>query len=378
MFSRLGFAARSAARMGARQVRANRGAGFRVAVAVAASGLGASMLGANMLTGQTFCAPTSSNLNAPGMVKNTAFVFLKPHANTEAARQLVAEGLAAQGVNVVSDGEITSEEINEKMLVDNHYYAIASKATLLKPNQLNVPAAKFQAKFGLGWKEALEQGVVFNAKDACTELGLDAAGLNKHWAAAKKAKKLIKFGGGFYCGLVEVPGKKPVYVFNGFFMSMRNKYVAPGKSIHYYVVEWDSKKLSWDDFRGQVLGPTDPADAPKDSLRGRIMTGWKGLGLASEPNVGDNGVHASASPFEALAERMNWLGQDLEQDDFGKAMLAAGITKSTIKDWSVDPQVSFGAKNMPIRQSLFDSLEDTDSDMCLARSLMIAQGPMTL
>jgi hypothetical protein len=31
------------------------------------------------------------------------------------------------------------------------------------------------------------------------------------------------------------------------------------------------------------------------------------LGLQYCPNVGDNGVHASASPFEALAERMNWL-----------------------------------------------------------------------
>ena len=27
----------------------------------------------------------------------------------------------------------------------------------------------------------------------------------------------------------------------------------------------------------------------------------------AKPNTGDNGVHASASPFEALAERMNWV-----------------------------------------------------------------------
>ena len=35
---------------------------------------------------------------------------------------------------------------------------------------------------------------------------------------------------------------------------------------------------------------------------------WKEYGLAEIPNVGDNAVHASASPFEALCERMNWLG----------------------------------------------------------------------
>jgi hypothetical protein len=41
---------------------------------------------------------------------------------------------------------------------------------------------------------------VFNAMDACKHLGLDAEGLDKVWGPAKK----VKFGGGFYCGLVEV------------------------------------------------------------------------------------------------------------------------------------------------------------------------------
>lgn len=36
--------------------------------------------------------------------------------------------------------------------------------------------------------------------DACEYLQVDAAGLDKAWAPAKK----VKFGGGFYCGLVEV------------------------------------------------------------------------------------------------------------------------------------------------------------------------------
>ena len=42
---------------------------------------------------------------------------------------------------------------------------------------------------------------------------------------------------------------------------------------------------------------------------------WKELGLKSEPNVGDNGVHASASPLEGLAERMNWVGAKLQTDE---------------------------------------------------------------
>ena len=62
----------------------------------------------------------------------------------------------------------------------------------------------------------------------------------------------VKFGGGFYCGVIEVEGKAPIYAFNGFFMSMRSKFVAPGTSIHYYVVEFDPAELSWAGERHSV------------------------------------------------------------------------------------------------------------------------------
>ena len=104
-------------------------------------------------------------------------------------------------------------------------------------------------------------------------------------------------------------------------MAMREKYTKPGEKIYYYLVEWDPAKLSWEDFRGKVLGATDPSTAADGSLRKTIFSQWKSLGLKSEPNVGDNGVHASASPFEALAERLNWMKATLEADAFGKAML---------------------------------------------------------
>jgi hypothetical protein len=142
---------------------------------------------------------------------NSAFVFLKPHANTPAAQRLVAKALAANSITVKSEGELTAAQIDKGMLIDQHYYAIASKATLLKPQDMPVPADKFEAAFGLPWKKALSEGLVFNALDACTALGVDAAGLDALWAKAKKTK----FGGGFYCGLVAAEGKRPIYVMNG-------------------------------------------------------------------------------------------------------------------------------------------------------------------
>jgi hypothetical protein len=233
---------------------------------------------------------------------------------------------------------------------------------------------QFEAKFGLSWQQALRDKRAVNAMQACAELGIDALALDKLWATAKSHDKLLKAGGGFYIGeITRADGKPSLFVLNGFFMAMREKFVAKGVSIFFFVVEWDPSALSWKDFRGLVLGPTDPATAPADSLRGNIFAHWQKLGLAAKPNVGDNGVHASASPFEALAERLNWLHASVDDDAFGKRLLAAGVSKQQIADWSVDPQVHYGPTGK--QASLFDTLEDTDSDECLALAQLISLGP---
>jgi nucleoside diphosphate kinase len=297
------------------------------------------------------------------LTMNKAFLFIKPHAVTEKTKELAKETLIAKGLNVLSEGELTAAVIDEKKLIDNHYYAIASKATILKPSELNIPEDKFEAKFGVKWADALAGGRVFNALDACADLGIDADEMDKQWGIHKKADKLIKFGGGFYCGLLEIEGKEPCYVFNGFFMAMRSKYVAPGCSVYYYVVEWDAATMSWEKFRTEALGPTDPVEAPADSVRGMIYAKWEELGLKAQPDVGDNGMHGSASPFEAMAELCNWTGSEVEKESFGAAMLGAGISAETIKAWSVDPQVLVEAEK---KGSLFDAVEDQDAAACLA------------
>jgi hypothetical protein len=79
-------------------------------------------------------------------------------------------------------------------------------------------------------------------------------------------------------------------------------------------------------------------------------------------------VHASASPFEGLAEKTNWLKRTIQGDTFGKAMLAKGIPLETIQAWSVDPRVALpgGGKG-----SLFDALEDLDSGECLEKLALL-------
>mmetsp|Transcript_75539 Transcript_75539/g.119776 ORF Transcript_75539/g.119776 Transcript_75539/m.119776 type:complete len:782 (+) Transcript_75539:97-2442(+) len=314
-------------------------------------------------TGECLSAET---IEAGGKT-HTAFVFIKPHANNEKVQALVKEKLTSEGLTVKAEGQIKSNVIDKKKLIDTHYGAIAAKAVLMKPKDLVVQEKaqeEFEKMFGVKWSKVMEDGLVFNAMDGAKKLGISPDELGKKYDALKKGETIIKFGGGFYCGKVD-----DIYVINGFYMNMRSKFTAPGTSIHYYEVEWPAEKMSWADFRGKLLGPTDPAAAPAGSLREQVYSKWEDLGLKAQPDTGDNGVHASASPFEALAERSNWLRASISKDPFGKALLASGIPLPLLtKEWFSDPSVDFeGGK-----KSLFDLLEDLDAAACLKKCKEIA------
>ena len=67
---------------------------------------------------------------------------MKPHAVTDAAVELVKSTLASQGVSIIKDAVLPGPTIGAKKLIDNHYYAIANKASLTAPKDLNPPEAK--------------------------------------------------------------------------------------------------------------------------------------------------------------------------------------------------------------------------------------------
>jgi replication factor A1 len=69
---------------------------------------------------------------------------------------------------------------------------------------------------------------------------------------------------------------------------------------------------------------------------------------------------------------MNWLGAKAERDAWGKALLDAGVKLKTIKDWTLDPQVTYGPKLSPVTKSIWDTLEDMDSQECLDKCAEVA------
>lgn len=314
--------------------------------------------------GTNTCESTTSSIITPSALPpklmNTAFVFVKPHANTEKVRHLVMRKLESEGIHILSQVDIGGEEIDSKGLIDQHYYSIASKATILSAKNIPVPRELFRETFGEEWEKVLAEDRASNAVDACERFKCSPEELNEAWRSVRAAK----FGGGFYCAKMSVNDNPELYVFNAFFMTMRSKFIGEDNEIRCFVVEWDPNELSWSAFRHDILGPTDPKHAPPNSIRRLILNQYEELGLSSIPNNSDNGVHASASPFEALAEKINWLGLDVESDDLGKVLLDAGISKSKIEQWSLDPQINLSDS---LSGSVFDELEDLDIDDCIRK-----------
>lgn len=302
------------------------------------------------------------------ITKNRAIIFIKPHANTPTVQEYVRNRLLDQNIfKIITEKEISSDEIEKKKLIDLHYYAIASKATLLNPHELTVPEAKFRDFFGIDYSVALQQKKVWNALDLCKKFSLSAEQLDALWKKAESEKdQVIKIGGGFYCGYLS---DLNVYVMNGFFMSMRSQFVKPNTSIHLFEVEWESNQMKWEDFRHKFLGVTDPSKAQRNSIRNVIFKEYKKFDLDAEPNKSMNAVHASASPFEGLVEKMNWLQQPPSSkngdDQFGKYLVKFLGTR-TLQKWSRDPVLFLDAEK-ETKGSLFDSLEDMDVQDCLGQ-----------
>ncbi|CAE7655339.1 unnamed protein product, partial [Symbiodinium sp. CCMP2456] len=294
--------------------------------------------------------------------ENHGFLMLKPHANTAASRTCLKQLLSQKHIQVIEEGEITASEIRERGLIDVHYGSVAEKALQQQPSDMHVSTEaekEFEECFGMSWEDALKQDRVCNAAEAQSRLGWTSQELGTHWDTLKMGVGKVKFGGGFYCGRLQ-----DIFVINGFYMAMRGQYLIPGSSVWWFKVKWQASDMSWKTFREEVVGNTDPATAAEKSLRGIFYKSWTELGLPSQPHVGENAVHGSASPFEALAEKWNWLGADYESDPFGSLLLERGVTPDSIGRWKRNPVVKLDGRS----QAVFDLFENMDAASCLQKA----------
>ena len=85
-------------------------------------------------------------------LRNSALVFLKPHAATDKCEKFVRQHLSAAGIDVVAQGTKAASEIEANKLIDQHYGSLARIAMDLQPNELAISDAAsetFKSTFGV-------------------------------------------------------------------------------------------------------------------------------------------------------------------------------------------------------------------------------------
>ena len=168
-------------------------------------------------------------------LRNTALVFVKPHAATDACETFVRDHLAAAGVSVVESGVKSAAEIEASKLIDQHYGSLARIAMELQPADVALsPAAQaaFLETYGIDWGTAL--GSTLRNDEAMAQLGVDGLSLEPMWRGGLQCK----LAPGTYVSRLDLDGaSSPLYTLNGFYPAMRQAYVEDGAEVRYLVCE---------------------------------------------------------------------------------------------------------------------------------------------
>ena len=243
---------------------------------------------------------------------------------------------------------------------------IASKSLYLKPNQLQISDYKFHNEFGLSWEEAISSNIVYNADDAMNLLNVTPKELNSMWWRSPR----LDLNGGVYIGKIKTLAVGTIYVINGFYPEMRAQYTDNQEaSIYYFNVGFDSNTLSWLDFRRNIVGCDDPKSAGTYTIRGQIYENWHDYDLTNRPDIINNGIHVSASPFEAFMERVNWLKISPKDDVYGEKLLKSGLTLEHFREFHLNPSVYDDESNKLSKKKgvsfLLEKIQDMDWKECI-------------
>lgn len=325
----------------------------------------------------------SRNLFLREQPLNTAFLFVKPNANTEETVILIRERILDEinpfddedgTAGIIAEYTIEADTIKQDDIIDKQYKGLARYAKGIRGVQSAksmISPTKFEKIFGEEFDKVVEEKRIYNAVEALSACGCTPELLNTLWVEAERfepLKKVEQFGKDYCCANLLINDKN-VYVINGFYLALVEPYVTHGTSIHAFVIQWDASSLTWKDFREKVIGANDPTEAEEGSLRQLIYEKYEELGITSRPNKTNNAIHASVSPLEALAEQCIWLKHDIKSIDFGRLLLSRGVPEPVILDWCHDfkvkvPDTDNESDDAFVFKSPFELVEDLDANEC--------------
>ncbi len=285
-------------------------------------------------------ASSSGIISKRDSAMERTLLYVKPHCNVPKVVNLIREILDVFGIRIIAEGKLISSAMIERDVFNRTYQEFVQNFEQFEPQELVLnddEQSRFSAGFGgQMWDMLVRQKKLVSAKTMYEICNLDEVKLFDLGKKMPKTNTVRVRKGLYVTRFDELPPrstrKPPMYAVNVFCGGLRNTYHAPNAVVSYFVIEWNSSVLSWQDYVHDVIGMNDPGEAEPSSIRGSIYGDWQRLGLPSEPNNLFNCVHGSNSALEGLRDRLTWIrGSLLLTDLFGARLLAERIPSAMIK-----------------------------------------------
>ena len=277
-------------------------------------------------------------------MRNQAFAFIKPHAiQSQAIATTLGDIFEDAGVSVSFTRRVTGPELARSGVVDRHFGSVARGAAYDGGSPLETTEEgreAFKRIFNETWDGASGAGRIVGADFARERLkGIGVKELCAEWAALGA----VEVGPDVYVAWFKDAER---YVVNGFYPAIRDAYLAPTAAVQLMLLDFE---MAWRDFRATVIGDEHPEAALEESIRGYLYDRAGVLEMLIDPV--DNIVHASASPLDALAEKMMWLD---EAQWVGDPLLVALAAQTGLGPRALAAWVAGRARNRSVQAMFVD------------------------
>lgn len=303
---------------------------------------------------------------------NQAIVILLPHVNTAHIRGVVRSCILNNIDHRDFRGNILGEAefIAEVDFVDRCFGRVAQYAMQISGG-MKIDSVTFHAAFEDDLNNVKKEKRIVNCLEALATTGVTAQYLSEVWTSLP-ADNIKRLDQGIFCAYLSLEGVQ-VYVINGFYVALRDKYLQNNNYCHGFLVEWNQYFVLWKVFRSKL----DNALTVPQSCDNTNTSEMHMVSLDMECYASMTKIHMSGSPLEALSERIVWFSvshHDVSHDAYGRHLLSKGIPEKIILEWCSNPLVK-----MPYRdeisdheqQNIFEVVNDMDVLQCTEKLLEI-------
>lgn len=295
---------------------------------------------------------------------NELLFFVKPEVTMSGADTLRAVLDVTAGAFADYDIVVTGAKILDASFLDEHnliarHYGVINE---IARNGADAISDEAVDTFADTYETSVDDAIVLGAFEFLDRHdGFTDVSLNVLWDNVA-ADRLAS---GTYCAPVRV-FDDTVYLLNGFHPYQIEHFTQEGASILVLTVQTDT---DWDALRGDMIGATDPQEAPEGSIRRTLLERQDELGLPPV-DQGSNGVHLSAGPLEGLVETIRFVsdhdaGTTIDPADTaaGRAVLNAGISADDLAVLMGNPDLEVDDEYV----SAFDLTEEINTDAAIQR-----------